>query len=264
MPRVRIRYLSDLHIEFTDYKPDSLPSVGEDFVVLAGDIGEGLRGIAWAQRVLKDRRVVYVLGNHEFYGKNFVQFVGEARAFAANSNVSLLECDQVEVAGLRVLGCTLWTDFLLYGHRERPEMMRHAMRYMADYSEIRSPRGGGLIASETLDRCEKSAAWLRKALRAKDRPTLVVTHHAPSAQNANPDFEGQPSNAAFHSNFDELIASPCLAWIHGHTHHSARTTINGVPLVTNQRGYPNERLGSFAWDRILEVEVPSPADGGAA
>ena len=36
---MKIRYLSDLHMEFTQYQPDEIPSVGEDLVVLAGDVG---------------------------------------------------------------------------------------------------------------------------------------------------------------------------------------------------------------------------------
>lgn len=64
---MKVRVLSDLHLEFTQYQPDTLPSFGEDLVVLAGDIGEAERSIEWARRVIPDRPVVYVLGNHEFY-----------------------------------------------------------------------------------------------------------------------------------------------------------------------------------------------------
>ncbi len=64
---MKIRYLSDLHVEFTGYMPSWIPPIGEDMVVLAGDIGVGVKGIEWAQQAFRDRTVLYVLGNHEFY-----------------------------------------------------------------------------------------------------------------------------------------------------------------------------------------------------
>ena len=150
----------------------------------------------------------------------------------------LLECEETEVGGLRILGCSLWTDFLLYGHEARDDLMRLATHYMPDYEEIRGASGNGLIARETMERCEHSAAWLDRALQGAPRPTLVVTHHAPSEVTANPAYTGELSNAAFHSHLDRLVRPPCVAWIHGHSHHTAETRVNGIPLVTNQRGYP--------------------------
>lgn len=251
----KVRYLSDLHLEFTGYQPDTLAPVGEDLVVLAGDIGSGVEGIRWAQQVFRTCPVVYVLGNHEFFGYDFDALVGEAKACAAGSHVTVLECDAIEIDGLRILGCSLWTDFKLFGAQRQREMMTYARPYMADYEEIRSPRGVGLIPEETLQRCERSHAWLQTVLAASRQPTLVVTHHAPSVATVSPRHADALSNAAFHSHFDALIAPPCIGWIHGHTHHSVQTQVNGVPLVTNQRGYPREPLGAFAWDRLLEIEV---------
>ena len=152
----KILYLSDLHLEFTGYKPDHLPSQGEDLVVLAGDIGVGVKGIRWAKDTFRDREVVYVLGNHEFYGNDFVGLVDYAKNYAAGSNVNVLECDSIEIDGLRILGCSLWTDFKLFGADRQGEMMRFAQAYMSDYVDIHSPRGRRLIPSETLQRCERS------------------------------------------------------------------------------------------------------------
>lgn len=55
---MKIRVLSDLHLEFTGYLPNELPLVGEDLVVLAGDIGAGVEGIRWAQHAIRGRPVV--------------------------------------------------------------------------------------------------------------------------------------------------------------------------------------------------------------
>ena len=59
---LRIRYMSDLHLEFSDYRPDP---VDADVVVLAGDIDAGTSGLEWAARQFPDTPVIYVAGNHE-------------------------------------------------------------------------------------------------------------------------------------------------------------------------------------------------------
>jgi predicted phosphodiesterase len=61
---VKIRILSDLHLEFADI---SLPKVEADVVILAGDIDVEGNGLEWALNTFSDLPVLYVLGNHEYY-----------------------------------------------------------------------------------------------------------------------------------------------------------------------------------------------------
>jgi predicted phosphodiesterase len=63
---LRIHLLSDLHLEFATMRYQS-PEC--DVVVLAGDIATGVAGVMWAAETFKGVPVVYVAGNHEFYGK---------------------------------------------------------------------------------------------------------------------------------------------------------------------------------------------------
>jgi predicted phosphodiesterase len=62
---MKLHILSDLHTEFADFEP---PETDADIVILAGDIGVGLGGLSWVARHLSDRPIIYVPGNHEFYG----------------------------------------------------------------------------------------------------------------------------------------------------------------------------------------------------
>jgi hypothetical protein len=55
-----------LHLEFQGWIP---PKSDADIVVLAGDVHVGVRGIEWARRSFPLCPVVYVPGNHEFYGR---------------------------------------------------------------------------------------------------------------------------------------------------------------------------------------------------
>ncbi len=63
---MNILFLSDLHNEFGVFKP---PETKADIVVLTGDIGVGSKGAIWALDIFKNIPIIYIAGNHEYYGK---------------------------------------------------------------------------------------------------------------------------------------------------------------------------------------------------
>ncbi len=67
---MRFHILSDLHVEFWGGKKViDIPRVDADAVVLAGDIHNREKGIDWiSQNFPHNRKVIYVPGNHEYYG----------------------------------------------------------------------------------------------------------------------------------------------------------------------------------------------------
>ena len=69
-------------------------------------------------------------------------------------------------------------------------------------------------------------------------PTVVITHHAPSARSIHPRFHGSMLNASFVSNADHLAGGDRVQlWVHGHTHDSFDYHLNGTRVVCNPRGY---------------------------
>jgi predicted phosphodiesterase len=62
---VHIHVLSDLHLEFEAFTPEPVEA---DVIVLAGDTDLGTRGLEWAAKTFPNKAVIYVAGNHEFYG----------------------------------------------------------------------------------------------------------------------------------------------------------------------------------------------------
>lgn len=70
MPR-----FSDLHIDVNARTPWTIPDPRpeHDIVIIAGDICQGLeRGVLWiAEYGFNRKPVVYVPGNHEYYGFDF-------------------------------------------------------------------------------------------------------------------------------------------------------------------------------------------------
>ena len=81
--------VSDLHLELT--RGWELPSGDArprfDFMIVAGDLIPRMeRGVAWLLKRISDRPVIYVPGNHEFYGCDIDRTVEKARQAAAGSD----------------------------------------------------------------------------------------------------------------------------------------------------------------------------------
>jgi len=60
---VRIQYFSDVHLEFGDC---AFPHMEADLIVAAGDIAPGIHALPWLSQA--QAPVLYVAGNHEYYG----------------------------------------------------------------------------------------------------------------------------------------------------------------------------------------------------
>jgi YfiH family protein len=129
---MKLHILSDLHL---GQGALTLPRTDADLVVLAGDIARPPEAVAWASQLGKP--VLYVLGNHEFYGGSIASTAARFKALSARTNVRLLDDESVVIGNVRFLGSTLWTDFLLFGEGEQREAaIADAVRYMRDYSRI--------------------------------------------------------------------------------------------------------------------------------
>lgn len=96
---MKIQLLSDLHIEFGAFE---YIDVGADVVVLAGDIHTKDRGVKWAIDTIKDKPVIYILGNHEFYGKAYPKLIGELKQLSKGTNVHVLENDVMSIDGVNL------------------------------------------------------------------------------------------------------------------------------------------------------------------
>jgi predicted phosphodiesterase len=251
---VRLHVLSDLHLE---HSPFATPDVDADVVVLAGDIAPGTAGIDWAQRHLAGRTVLYVAGNHEFYGHELPGLIDRLHAAARGSDVHVLERDELVLGGVRFLGCSLWSDFDYAGAGNRANSMLLCERLVNDYKQIRaSDQGRRLRAQDTRDLHVASRAWLATCLTVPhDGPTVVVTHHAPVVRRRPQQSAVLDAIAgAFASDLTELMGADAVdLWIFGHVHRSVDTEVNGTRLLSNQRGYPHEPVDGFDPELVIEL-----------
>jgi Icc-related predicted phosphoesterase len=247
---MKLHILSDLHTEFADFDP---PKTDADIVVLAGDIGVGTGGIEWAARQFPDAPVVYVPGNHEFYGHDIG--ITDRLQAAAPVNIQVLSDEALDFEGVRFLGITLWTDFNLYGHGEAWLSRSRAKQLIGDFVSIRN--GARLFTPEdSVALHEASKAWLVGELQTEfDGPTVVVTHHLPATPSIADRYRNDPLNPAFASRLEGIIEKyqPEL-WIHGHTHVSCDYEIFDTRVVCNPRGYPSESFArGFSPGLVAEV-----------
>jgi predicted phosphodiesterase len=255
---MRLWVLSDLHTEFGHPAPPP-PPVAPDVIILAGDIGTNLSGFRAAEALAADAPVVYVAGNHEYYGQALPRLTDKLRGLSAassSSGVHFLEDEQVVIGGVRFLGCTLWTDFGLLGPGRLAAAREAAGGAMTDYRRVRkSPEFRRLRPADTAAVHAASRRWLTARLaEAHDGPTVIVTHHAPSARSLRP---GQPRgliDAAYASDLDELVAgSGAALWVHGHTHLCVDYVLGRTRVLSNARGYPDEESEGFRADCVVEL-----------
>ena len=253
---MKLLVLSDLHLEFAAFAPDPAAVAAADVVVLAGDIHQGSQGIEWGRRAFPDKPIVYVAGNHEFYGQHWTQLLDALRLQAEVHGVHFLENDSVTIQGTRFLGCSLWTDFEFFGLSRRSQMMRAAERGLNDFRRIEAEpllaermivasrqSKTRLTATHTLRRHQDSLAWLKaELLQCEPDNTVVVTHHYPHQNSTHPRWAQDDLTAIFGSKLPHEILLGASLWIHGHSHDSCNYRIGdsrrAVRVFCNPRGYP--------------------------
>jgi len=239
----RLQVVSDLHLEFCPDRGRQLLERGIPWdneasaVVLAGDIGvptgRRRRSLELALEFCSSRfpSVLYVPGNHEFYGTQASAGLDKIRKIVGNHpKVTLLEPGVIaRWRDHRVVGATLW-------FREGREHHRLA-GMLSDFAAITE------FVPWVYEQNRAHMAWLNEVVREGD---IVVTHHLPSPRSVPETYTGDPTNVFFMCNMEKLIEErqPAL-WIHGHTHESCRYTLGATTVLCNPRGYPGKENARF-------------------
>lgn len=257
MPQsAKLNILSDLHLGQAGLP---LPQTDADIVVLAGDIARPQQAAIWASGF--DKPVLYVAGNHEFYGSSMRNTIAQLRHYTRETSIQVLDNQEVVLKGIRFLGSTLWTDFNLYGDgAKREQAISESLKFIRDFVRIQSDHAAdACITPDELEAVfKRNCEWLENRLNEPfPGPTVVITHHAPSTKSIHPRFEGSLINTCFVSNNEHLMGAERVAlWIHGHTHDSYDYTVNGTRVVCNPRGYAKDGVNENpCFDAGLTITV---------
>jgi predicted phosphodiesterase len=258
---MKLALYSDLHLDLMLRRgPVDLPHQEVDAVILAGDIGKHTHGLDWAANIFSDwpnsPPVIYVTGNHEYYDAH-LGLLAELRKPAWKEwGVHFLERDTWEAPGVRILGCTLWSDFEFYGSDRALLAMNRAKQGINDYWLILARGGNPLTPMDTQALHRKAVAWLDAELtKPFDGKTIVVTHFAPHRRCVDPKYEGSDLTPYFVSDLSWLMEKHKIdLWCHGHTHTSTDFIAeNGCRVISNQLGYKGEDDTGFLADLMIEI-----------
>lgn len=246
---MRLRIHSDLHLEhLSDFGNEliaSLPVDGDEILVLAGDIFPLAR--KYEDRTFKAvdslmgkgyKRVIYVPGNHEFWGTSLLEGKSVLNILEENSGLSVLRTGEVTVIeGQRFIGDTMWFPY----HISNRKFERH----FSDFKAI----------SDVQNVYQENSNWKDFFRSSCKQGDIVVTHHIPSYRSVATEYIGDSYNRFFLSCMPvEIKEFKPKLWVHGHSHYQFDYQEHDTRIIANPRGYPGEYTQvNWEIDKVVEI-----------
>ena len=253
---MKIRLLSDLHTEFRlPYKTHPMSEYrGEDVLVLAGDIASGSTNTMDVIKHFKSvgfPHIIYVPGNHEYYGTSVQDFDSKMREKCAKlTGVHFLNGDTIILNNVRFIGASLWTNF-----NDNP-ISEHAARTMiADFKHIKGFKPSG---AKDMYRRHLEYIKMQHENRAQYQQSVIVTHFLPAQVCISPRFRADYTglNDYFANRLDDWIYEMTDAtWLFGHTHDTVDTVVGTTRLVANPHGYYTAMDEGKFFDPFKTIEL---------
>lgn len=277
MNQPRLLALSDLHVAYPKNREiigDLHPESSQDWLLLAGDVGEVLSDIGWALRTLSERfaKVVWVPGNHELWThpSDPDQSRGEERyrklvAICRDLGVVTPE-DPYPVWEGPGGAVTIVPLFLLYDYTFLPDGALTVQQGLA-----RGYQTGIVCTDEFLlhpDPYPSREAWCQARVEASERrldgldlaiPVVFVTHFP---------LIREPTRALRYQQFaqwcgttrtrDWHVRYNAAAVVYGHLHIPRVTWHDGVRFEEVSMGYPREWGRRTALPGVPRQILPEP------
>lgn len=254
---MKISVHSDLHLE-GNRLPDGFGSNSKDVdvLILAGDIG--VSDIAFSlykidEEYLETLKIIYVPGNHEYYGFDFNERNDYLRKVCDNLDIHFLEPGKSVVLGEYVfVGSTCFSEMENSTVDERIEVGY----CISDFRLIKNGEKRWTVDDMVARAKEEKRSLEAMFHKHEGKKVVVCSHFPPLMEVANPIFPTNALTKYFHNDWSDLLIkhSP-VAWIYGHTH------FNGGPkefcntkLIRNQRGY-NKEASNYQYDPQHIVEI---------
>jgi predicted phosphodiesterase len=253
---MKIHLLSDLHTEFwRDNKKVMLEALVRpaDVLVLAGDIAVGRTNVLSVLNTLAPHyaTVIYVPGNHEYYGGLKITEFNDFEKFAVKLpiNVQFLNPGAFTVGDVEFIGATLWTNF-----RNDPSIERCAQRYIVDFARMRR-----CTPDVMRNEFQHHFNEIRSLYYASKAPKkVIVSHFLPAVDCISPrwrdvDVISSALNGYFANDLGHWIDGlDCATWLFGHTHDAVDVQIGTTRCLARPMGYPGENKQPYE-HLIIEV-----------
>mgnify|MGYP003303251428 CR=1 FL=1 len=299
------RVISDIHTDVNLMK-NYIYDFGDDFILNCGDTaGDCATERDWIRTFIKTG--VSVAGNHMGYnsatpkldGKGNLKKVGSithpyntkngqiyyiANHFPLNYCIRYLSNSLYEDENMVIIGSTLYTDFKLFGEKNKEQCMMLASKNMNDFKYCTTyvsakekgkrkkedeigDKGkiGGSSKTLTLGKVkrftveeharlfETCVGYIRNRIEDMrrnndDRAVIIVTHHAPTLYSIEDKYKNDPLSAAYASDLRWLIKEypEIRLWCSGHTHHRGVDYIyEGCRFVSEPFGYYTENFNDI-------------------
>jgi predicted phosphodiesterase len=215
--------MSDLHFEWHADRGREfirLLPVEAETLILAGDITnfdlleETLDAFAE-----KYRKVVYVCGNHEYYGHNVHDCFPQLNS--TNRNVFILNNEVAVVDGVSIAGTTMWFP-------DHPLNTSHK-HMLQDFDSIKD------LDPWVYKENENARGFIKDHYDCD----IILTHHMPSYSLVRAPFINSPMNRFFITPLLDEYDWVCQAkyWIFGHTHFCNDMMIGDTRCISNPFGY---------------------------
>lgn len=240
---MQLRIYSDLHQEFKEKKRFEiavLPNEKEQILVLAGDIIKLKSIVNYLDffKNLNDRfkAVLYVFGNHEYYnfkiGKEYFKRIEKELSGFKKIHLLSRYTKPFKINGYKFVGATLWTnnDGIYMKKEMSNDFKKITYHYKGQYSTF----------SPVFWRNEfhHDFKYLVENIK-KNEKTIVITHHAPSIKNEDPDDLTGEYKVFYRNELDYYIKEydNIKLWIHGHIHNKDDFIVGETRVFSNPIGY---------------------------
>jgi len=262
---MKILILSDIHLEFGYFFIPEMENEKEIVVVLAGDIGLVKKDYTYRDFINNTcdrfKNVIWVLGNHEYYGSNFPTTLTKLwNATLDHENLYVVDKETVVINDVAFVCATMWTNF----DNCNVMTMESAKYWMNDYKAIRTgPIGESwkrkLEPMDTLKDHHKALEYIFPEItkqKENGKKVVVVTHHLPSFQSIPKKFRADDLNGAYASElFEDIMETQPNIWAHGHTHGSSDYMIGDTRVLCNPRGYKKENELNKDFNDTFTIEI---------
>ena len=274
---MKIQLASDLHLEMW---PGNLPDrsvfrpvAGRDLLVLAGDIGVFDSAQAFIERELRRSPVLYVPGNHEYYSHQTHEDTDAfwKRLARRHSGLHYLTGEPLTLDGVRFWGGAWFSGLTLQRGESRkahddlppdPWLLREVERSINDFSPRHDDYGAWNAAAHRAAHARETESLRKHARNLASQGLvldMVVTHWPPTVHAIDPAYKGDPLNAYFVNDREDLVREiGAPLWVAGHVHTAFEAQVGATRVIGNPAGYPRDsanRLRKFNTALALDVEA---------